>query len=68
MPAYWRESEEPIEREAVEIRTEDVEESSSDEPESFFERKIMSEQWFKKSLQILHDEVASCTEKTRLAL
>lgn len=68
MPAQWREGEEPIEREAIEIRTEDIEKCPPNEPESFREWEIMSEEWFKKCLEILHDEKSCCTEKTRLTL
>lgn len=64
----WEESEDPIEEEAIEIGTKDVDKNSSDKPETLIEWEIVSEKWLKKSLHVLHDEKASCVDKTALAL
>lgn len=68
VPAHRRESEEPIERKAIEIRTENIEKCPPDKPECFAEWEIVPEKWFKKCFQIFHDEKSCCTEKARLAL
>ena len=60
----WSKCEKPIKEEAIEICPEDVEENSSDEPESFREWEIVSEEWLKERFEIFHDEIACCLEKT----
>ena len=61
------ESENPIKKETIEVRTKDVDKHTSNKPETLTQWEIMTKKWLKKSLHMLHNKEACCMDKTRLA-
>ena len=64
----WEESKYPIQEEAIEICTKDVDKNTSYKPKSFIEWEIVTKKGFKESLHMLHNEEACCMYETSLAL
>ena len=64
----WEKSKHPIEEEAVEICTKDVDKDTSDKPETLTQWEIVSEKWLKERLHMLHNEKTCCMNKTRFTI